>query len=69
MTTKPYQITLKLHGKNYEVLIDVNRPEDEEGYHYNLELRTQERISGNEFQILRKYLEEEGYIEEAANHK
>jgi hypothetical protein len=69
MTTKPYRATLKLHGKKYEVLIEVNRPEDEEGYHYNLELKTTERISGDEFQILRKYLEDEGYVEEAANHK
>ncbi len=46
-------------------MISINKPKDEEGYHYNIELRTTERISGDEFQKLRKYLEDEGYVDEA----
>jgi hypothetical protein len=53
--------------KKFKILITVNKPKDEEGYHYNLEMLASEKISGNEFQKLRRYLEDEGYIDEATN--
>lgn len=60
-----YNKKITFNGKQIRVMILVNKPKDEEGYHYNVELRTTERISGDEFQKLRKYLEDEGYIDEA----
>lgn len=49
--------------KHFKVLITVNKPHDELGYHYNVELLTKERITGDEFQKLKNYLEEEGYVD------
>ncbi len=60
-----YNKKITFNGKQIRVMISVNKPKDEEGYHYNIELRTTERISGDEFQKLRKYLEDEGYVDEA----
>ena len=37
-------------------------------YHYDIELRTTEKISGDEFQKLRKYLQDEGYIDDAVEY-
>lgn len=55
-----YYTKLKFKGKNLEIGI---RPVGSDGY--DIELRSKERISGDEFQTLRKYLEEEGYLEAA----
>ena len=52
-------------GKLYKISITVNKPYDEEGYHYDIELETKESICGNEFQKLRFYLESEGYVDKA----
>jgi len=60
-----YNKKITFNGKQIRVIVSVNKPKDEEGYHYNIELRTTERISGDEFQKLRKYLEDEGYVDEA----
>lgn len=60
-----YNKKIAFNGKQIRVMISINKPKDEEGYHYNIELRTTERISGDEFQKLRKYLEDEGYVDEA----
>jgi hypothetical protein len=60
-----YNKKITFNGKQIRVMISINKPKDEEGYHYNIELRTTERISGDEFQKLRKYLEDEGYMDEA----
>ena len=60
-----YNKKITFNGKQIRVMISINKPKDEEGYHYNIELRTTERISGDEFQKLRKYLEDEGYVDEA----
>ena len=60
-----YNKKITFNGKQIRVMISVNKPKDEEGYHYNIELRTTERISGDEFQKLRKYLEDEGYVDDA----
>lgn len=56
---------LTFNQKSFAVYITINSPKDLDGYHYNLELRTSERISGNEFCALRRYLEEEGYVDDA----
>jgi len=55
-----YYTKLKFNGKQMEVGI---RPVGSDGY--DIELRSKERISGDEFQALRKYLQEEGYFEAA----
>ena len=60
-----YNKKITFNGKQIRVMISINKPKDEEGYHYNIELRTTERISGDEFQKLGKYLEDEGYVDEA----
>lgn len=60
-----YNKKITFNSKQIRVMISINKPKDEEGYHYNIELRTTERISGDEFQKLRKYLEDEGYIDDA----
>ena len=57
-----YYTKLKFKGKQMEVGI---RPIGDNGY--DIELRSKERISGDEFQALKKYLEEEGYFEAARN--
>jgi len=57
-----YYTKLKFKGKQMEVGI---RPVGNDGY--DIELRSKERISGDEFLALRKYLKEEGYFEMATN--
>ena len=42
------------------------KPLDTDGY--DIELRSKERISGDEFQALRHYLEEEGYLDAARKY-
>ena len=56
---------INFNNKVFRVLVTINKPKDENGYHYNLEIRTQEKLSGDEFQKLRNYLEQEGYVDEA----
>lgn len=56
---------IKLNDKSFLVRIKINEPKNEKGYHYNLEIRTKEKMSGDEFQKLRNYLEQEGYVDEA----
>ncbi len=64
-----YNKKITFNSKQFRVMISINKPKDEEGYHYNIELRTTERISGDEFQKLRKYLEDEGYVDEAESSR
>jgi hypothetical protein len=63
--TKSYWNKIRFNDKEFRVLININKPKDESGYHYDMEIQTQEKISGDEFQKLRNYLEQEGYVEEA----
>ena len=65
----PYRTKLTFNKKEFTVFVKINQidSEDEE-YHYDLELRTKDRISGDEFQKLRMYLEEEGYIDQAIEY-
>lgn len=56
---------INFNNKVFRVLVTINKPKDENGYHYNLEIRTKEKLSGDEFQKLRNYLEQEGYVDEA----
>ena len=55
-----YYTKLQFKGKYMEIGI---KPVGSDGY--DIELRSKERISGDEFQALRKYLKEEGYFEAA----
>jgi len=58
-----YYTKLQFKGKYMEVGI---KPLDTDGY--DIELRSKERISGDEFQALRHYLEEEGYLDAARKY-
>lgn len=61
----PYKANIVINDKKITVFIKINNPFDENGYHYDLEIRTSEKISGQEFQKIKMYLEDEGYIDEA----
>ena len=63
--TKSSWKKINFNNKVFRVLVTINKPKDENGYHYNLEIRTKEKLSGDEFQKLRNYLEQEGYVDEA----
>jgi len=67
---KPYKVVLQMHGKKYEILILVNAETEtfengEKAYHYDVELQTEGKISGDEFQAIRSYLESEGHLDAA----
>jgi len=65
----PYRADLSYQGRQCTVFIKINTPSyDDDGYHYDLELRTKEKISGDEFQKLKKYLEVEGYVDAAIDY-
>jgi hypothetical protein len=63
-----YCQTLSFNQKSFKLFITINAPKDLEGYHYDMEIQTQERITGNEFCALKRYLENEGYIDEAVEY-
>jgi hypothetical protein len=68
--TKPHSMTFNItfDGKKFLVDIKMNHPRSKDGsYHYDIEIRTTDTITGEEFQKLKKYLEEEGYIDAATN--
>jgi hypothetical protein len=61
-----YETELTYNSKKYKIRVKtIFNVEDDERDHYDLEVSSNKRMSGNEFLALRKYLEEEGYIEEA----
>jgi hypothetical protein len=67
---KPHFVELFLHGKKYEILITINALTEiynngEKEHHYDMELRTEGRLSGDEFQAIKAYLEAEGHIDAA----
>jgi len=49
-----YFTKITFANKKFKVFIHVNKPKDEEGYHYDVELQTKEVITGEEFQKLKK---------------
>ena len=60
-----YETDLTYNRKKYRIKIKTIFGIDDGEEHYDLEVATNKRMSGNEFLALRKYLEEEGYIEQA----
>jgi hypothetical protein len=69
MNTLPYKTEITFNNKHFIVLIKINETNIDDGeYHYDIELRTKSKISGDEFQKLRRYLEAEGYIDQAIQH-
>jgi hypothetical protein len=52
-----YKVNLKFKNVDYLIKIIIK---DLEGY--NLDIRTKEPLCGDDFQGLKKYLEDEGYI-------
>ena len=60
-----YETDLTLNGKKYRIRVKTIFGINDEKEHYDLEVMATKRMSGSEFLGLRKYLEEEGYIEEA----
>jgi len=64
-----YETELTYNSKKYKIKVKtIFNVEDDERDHYDLEVSANKRMSGNEFLALRKYLEEEGYIEEARTY-
>ena len=59
-----YTTRLSFKGNNMEVSIKTLWTDDDMD-HYDLEIRSKKKISGHDFQALRNYLQEEGYIEAA----
>lgn len=65
----PYKTNLTFNKKQFTIFVKINQIEnDDDGYHYDLEIRTKEKLSGDEFQKLKKYLEDEGYIDQAIEY-
>lgn len=60
-----YETDLTLNKKKYKIKIKTIFGIDDGEDHYDLEVSSNKRMSGNEFLTLRKYLEEEGYVEQA----
>jgi len=60
-----YETDLTYNKKKYKIKVKTIFGIDDGKDHYDLEVSTNKKMSGNEFLALRKYLEEEGYIEEA----
>jgi hypothetical protein len=60
-----YETDLTYNKKKYKIRIKTIFEIDDDKEHYDLEVSTNKKMSGNEFLALRKYLEEEGYIEQA----
>jgi hypothetical protein len=60
-----YETTLTYNKKKYSIKIKTIFGIEDNKDHYDLEVATNKRMTGNEFLSLRKYLQEEGYIEEA----
>jgi hypothetical protein len=54
-----YTTKITLNKKKFTVGIILN------GQGYDLEIETKSPLSGNEFQVLKRYLEDEGYIDAA----
>jgi hypothetical protein len=54
-----YTTTITFNKKTYKIGIRTN------GQGYDLEIKTKSRLSGNEYQKLKKYLEDEGYVDAA----
>lgn len=61
--SKPYRINLSIDKKGYDITIT---PHKDEGF--DLDIKTPHPMSGDEFQALRKYMEDEGYFEEASQY-
>ena len=55
-----YRTKLTFKGRHFDVGI---RPVDTEGY--DIEVGVKGRLSGDDFQALRQYLDSEGYLEAA----
>jgi hypothetical protein len=60
-----YETDLTYNKKKYRIRVKTIFGVDDGKEHYDLEVSTNRMMSGNEFLSLRKYLEEEGYIEQA----
>jgi hypothetical protein len=69
MNKQRYCTNLTFNNKKFLIYIKINSHTDADTeYHYDLELQTTEKISGHEFQKLRKYIESEGYVDEAIKY-
>jgi hypothetical protein len=67
MKSSPYEINITFNKKRYTVSIIMDREVDGR-IQCDFEIFTQERMSGDEFQKLRAYLEKEGYVDAAKEH-
>ena len=58
-----YYTKLTFKGRHFDIGI---RPVEDDGY--DIEVRVKGALSGDEFQALRQYLDNEGYMEAARNY-
>lgn len=63
-----YQIYINFNKKKLTVKINIIRNNEKENYHYDLRVNSKEPLSEKEIQSLRKYLEDEGYIDSAIKY-
>jgi hypothetical protein len=63
----PYSINLVFNKKDFTINIILDRIVNGKPQ-CDFEIFTNEKMTGFEFQKIKKYLEDEGYIEEAIKH-
>lgn len=69
MLIRPFKINISFNKKSFTIFIKINNTDVSDGaYHYDMEIRTKEKISGDEYQKLKKYIEDEGYIDSAIEY-
>jgi hypothetical protein len=62
----PSPIVIQLHNKTYKIWIHVKELGTSPiNARYDMEIECPQRITGDEFQALKKYLKTEGHFEEA----
>ena len=60
-----YETELTFKNKKFKIKVKTIFGINDDNDHYDLEVATNKKMSGDEFLALRKYLKEEGYIEQA----
>jgi hypothetical protein len=63
-----YQIYINFNKKKLTVKINVIQNNEKESYHYGLRVNSKEPLSEKEILSLRKYLDDEGYIDAAIKY-
>ncbi len=67
MKNSPYEINITFNNKRYTVSIIMDRTINGK-VQCDFEILTDEKMTGNDFQKLKTYLEKEGYVDAALDH-